>query len=142
MSGPPERTEDGRHLVIDGRRWRASDPDLPEALRDELVHELMAARRGVGAATRADDDDRVAAARSRVHDAKVALGERGHPWWEPPEPTADHARAGAAARALRRARGDEAGVDAAEVAAIVAAGRPPEQLVDVAEGAIERTAGG
>ena len=63
-----ERTADGRYLVVDGRRWRVGDPDIPEALRAELVAELMAARR-----TRQRD---------RVQDAKVALGERGEPWWE------------------------------------------------------------
>ena len=66
--------EDERWLVVDGRRWRRSDPGIPEPLRAVLVAELMAARRGV----RAGEDD----ARARVHDAKVALGERGAPWWE------------------------------------------------------------
>ena len=65
----PERTPDGRYLVVDGRRWRATDPGIPETLRAELVAELMAARR--------------IQARARVQDAKVALGERGEPWWEP-----------------------------------------------------------
>ncbi len=79
----PERTPDGRYVVIDGRRWRASDPRLPEERRQELVDELMGARRAVGAAKRAGDADAEAAARARVHAAKVALGERGTPWWEP-----------------------------------------------------------
>ena len=82
MSAEPERTPDGRHLVIDGRPWRASDPAIPEGLRAELVAELMAARRAVGAA--AGDEARTAAARGRVQDAKVALGERGEPWWDAP----------------------------------------------------------
>ena len=77
-----ERTPDGHHVVVDGRRWRASDPGIPEKLRTELVAELMAARRAV----RTEGD----AARHRVQDAKVALGERGEPWWE--EPT-EHGRA-------------------------------------------------
>jgi uncharacterized protein len=81
---PPERTPDGRYIVVDGRRWRASDPGLPEERRQELVNELMAARRAVGAAKRADDADAERAARDRVHAAKVALGERGTPWWEEP----------------------------------------------------------
>ncbi len=80
----PERTPDGRYIVVDGRRWRASDPGLPEARRQELVDELMAARRAVGAAKRSDDADAERAARARVHAAKVALGERGTPWWEEP----------------------------------------------------------
>jgi hypothetical protein len=63
-----ERTDDGRHIVVDGRRWRATDPSIPEPLRQELVDELMAARR-------VQD-------RPRTQDAKVALGERGEPWWD------------------------------------------------------------
>jgi hypothetical protein len=78
-----ERTPDGRHIVVDGRTWRAHDPRLPEARRQELVDELMSARRAVGAAKRADDAQAERAARDRVHAAKVALGERGKPWWEP-----------------------------------------------------------
>jgi len=39
---------------------------------------LMAARREVGAALRAERD--TAPARARVQAAKVALGERGVPW--------------------------------------------------------------
>lgn len=80
----PERTADGRYIVVDGRRWRASDPGLPEARRAELVGELMAARRAVAAGRREDDEAAVKAARARVHAAKVALGERGPPWWEQP----------------------------------------------------------
>ena len=79
----PERTPDGRYIVVDGRRWRASDPRLPEERRQELVDELMDARRAVGAAKRAGDAEAERAARDRVHAAKVALGERGKPWWEP-----------------------------------------------------------
>lgn len=79
-----EHTPDGRYIVVDGRRWRASDPGLSPERRDELVHELMDARRAVGAAKRADDEDAERAARARVHAAKVALGERGTPWWEEP----------------------------------------------------------
>lgn len=68
------------HRVIDGRRWRVSDPRIPDPLRQALVDELMAARRAVKHA----GGDAVAerAARDRVHDAKVALGERGVRWWE------------------------------------------------------------
>lgn len=80
----PERTPDGRYIVVNGRRWRASDPGLPEARRQELVDELMSARRTVGAAKRAGDPEAERAARDRVHAAKVALGERGTPWWEEP----------------------------------------------------------
>ena len=78
----PERTPDGRYVVIDGRRWRASDPALPEARRKALVRELMSARSAVGWAKRRQDPAAERAARDRVHAAKVALGERGPKWWE------------------------------------------------------------
>jgi hypothetical protein len=79
----PERTPDGRYIIVDGRRWRASDPGLAPERRDALVRELMDARRAVGAAKRAGDATAERAARDRVHAAKVALGERGTPpWWE------------------------------------------------------------
>ena len=78
----PEKTPDGHYVIIDGRRWRATDPSIPEERRQELVDELMAARRAVGAAKRSGDPEAEAAARSRVHAAKVALGERGPKWWE------------------------------------------------------------
>jgi hypothetical protein len=79
---PPPRTPDGRWIVVDGRRWRAADPDLPEPVRARLLHHLGAARSAVRAAKRADDDAAVAAARARVDVAKRGLGERGVPWWE------------------------------------------------------------
>lgn len=77
-----ERTPDGRYVVIDGRRWRATDPELPTEVAAELRRQLMSARRAVGAALRAQDPDAERAARDRVQRAKTALGERGTPWWE------------------------------------------------------------
>ena len=74
--------DDERWIVIDGRRWRRSDPSLPEERRKELVSELMSARSAVGWAKRKGDKDAERAARDRVHAAKVALGERGPKWWE------------------------------------------------------------
>ena len=79
MSQPPV-TEDGHYFVIDGRRWRATDPAIPEARRAELTKILMAWRREV---RRAKGTDEERAARAGVQAAKVALGERGTPpWWE------------------------------------------------------------
>jgi len=78
----PERTADGRYVVIRGRRWRASDPNLPESAREDLVGHLMSARRDVGAALRSRDPEAERLARSRVACAKEGLGERGTPWWE------------------------------------------------------------
>ncbi|MFD6467331.1 hypothetical protein [Streptomyces goshikiensis] len=79
---PPEHTSDGHYVVIDGRRWRATDPDLPADAAARLRTHLMAARRAVGAALRAHDEEGEREARRRVHTAKVALGERGAPWWD------------------------------------------------------------
>ena len=76
----PPKTEDGHFVVISGRRWRATDPDIPEDVAALLRKALMTARRDVGVALRSGEDP--AAARARVHAAKVALGERGTPWWE------------------------------------------------------------
>ena len=45
------------------------------------MHDLAAARRQVKAALRQADPERLAAARAAVNAAKVALGERGEPWW-------------------------------------------------------------
>ncbi len=92
-----ERTEDGRYIVVNGRRWRASDPSIPEPLRSELVSALMTGRRMV----RTHKD----AARVMVHDAKVALGERGDPWWEPTG-EGRRQRIAATIRTLARARGE------------------------------------
>lgn len=75
----PERTPDGRYVVIDGRRWRATDPAIPAERRAELQRILMAWRREVRR-TRGTDGER--ASRDGVQAAKVALGERGTPWWE------------------------------------------------------------
>jgi hypothetical protein len=46
----------------------------------------MRARRDVGIAKRGGDDDALREARTRVHAAKVALGERGPPWWDDAAP--------------------------------------------------------
>ncbi|MGW6541067.1 hypothetical protein ACWGBV_17100 [Streptomyces sp. NPDC055051] len=78
----PARTADGRYVVIDGRRWRAMDPEVPEDVAARLRSHLMAARRAVATARRAGDTEAERAARDRVHIAKVALGERGTPWWD------------------------------------------------------------
>ena len=83
MGEPPELTPDGRHVVIEGRRWRATDPAIPEARRAELTRALMAWRREVRRTKGTQDEAR---ARAGVQAAKVALGERGVPWWEQSEP--------------------------------------------------------
>lgn len=77
-----EHTPDGHYVIIDGRKWRATNPNLPEPERQKWVNELMSARRAVAAALKAHDKDAENAARDRVQAAKEALGERGPKWWE------------------------------------------------------------
>lgn len=94
-----------RFLLINGRRWRKTDPNIPEAFHNELVSELMSARRSVRAALKTDDPLVVRLARDRVQDAKVALGERGRAWWLPIEEVAMQDRLVATIRSLLRKRG-------------------------------------
>ncbi|WP_284234394.1 hypothetical protein [Mycobacterium antarcticum] len=76
----PSRTEDGHYVVINGRRWRATDPAIPDERRVELTRVLMAWRREVRR-TKGTPEEPVS--RAGVQAAKVALGERGTPpWWE------------------------------------------------------------
>ena len=72
----PELTPDGHHVVINGRKWRATDPLIPDGRRTELQAILMAWRREVKRTKGAPES------RAGVQAAKVALGERGTPWWE------------------------------------------------------------
>jgi len=75
-------TPDSRYFVVKQHLWRCSNPALPAAEREALVSELMAARRAVREAKRAEDADALRSARARVNQTKVALGERGPVWWE------------------------------------------------------------
>ncbi|MET7408453.1 hypothetical protein [Streptomyces parvulus] len=78
----PERTPDGHFVVVRGRKWRATDPSIPEEPAARLRSHLMSARRAVRDALDQSDARAEAAARARVNRAKIALGERGTPWWE------------------------------------------------------------
>lgn len=77
-----EWTDEEKYMIINGRRWRRTNPMLPEEERQAHVNELMSAWRAIKAANKAQDPDALKAARARVQAAKVALGERGKPWWE------------------------------------------------------------
>lgn len=81
-SGIDDSTDDERWLVIDGRRWRRTDPSLPPGLVDRLRSHLGRARSAVRTTKRAGDADGTADARRRVGLAKTGLGERGPRWWE------------------------------------------------------------
>ncbi len=74
-------TPDGRYFIVRGRLWRCSNPELSPAERSSLVSRLMNARRAVSRALREKDGEALAGARELVDEAKVALGERGPPWW-------------------------------------------------------------
>jgi hypothetical protein len=78
----PRTTPDGRYIVVRGRLWRAANPALSARLRARFVRDLMEARRAVAAARRSGSARAKARARSAVEAAKIALGERGAPWWK------------------------------------------------------------
>ena len=82
----PLRTPDGRYIVVRGRLWRATNPDLPD---DEAAHwrqQLGRARSDVARAKRTADPALERDARARVDEAKHALGERGPVWWTDGQP--------------------------------------------------------
>ena len=77
--------DDDRWMVINGHKWRRTDPVLDESLVSRLKSHLGRGRSGVRAAKSAGDSDAVAASRKRVGLAKHGLGERGPYWWDSPE---------------------------------------------------------
>lgn len=85
-----DRTPDGRWIVVDGRRWRAADPEIPAEVRTALLHHLGVARSAVRTARADGDEEALRRARTRVHAAKTGLGERGAPWWDQDAPTRTH----------------------------------------------------
>lgn len=74
--------EDDRWLVIDGRRWRRTDPSLPDDVVEALTSHLGRSRSAVRRAKASGDAVELRAARDRVQLAKTGLGERGAYWWE------------------------------------------------------------
>jgi hypothetical protein len=133
---PPPATA---FIVIDGRRWRASDPAIPDNLRQELVNELMAARRAVRDST---SERELGQSRRRVHDAKLALGERGHPWWLPPTPAASSRRIDAAMLALLRSRAAGKSICPSDVARIAGGTQWRALLPAVRQRAVEMSGRG
>ena len=76
---------DDHFFVVDGRRWRRTDPAVPEETAAALRSHLGRGRNAVKQAKRSGDDTALAAARHRNGLAKHGLGERGPVWWERPE---------------------------------------------------------
>ena len=79
-------TPDSCYFVVRGRLWRTTNPTLKLRVQRKLTSELMAARRAVQSAKQSGDETAMTAARSAVHKAKVALGERGPVWRTDGEP--------------------------------------------------------
>jgi hypothetical protein len=94
----PGSAESDRWLVIDGRRWRRTDPSLPDEIVAALTSHLGRGRSGVRVAKREEDAEAIATARRRVDLAKHGLGERGAYWWD----MAEDERLGRAREALRQ----------------------------------------
>ncbi len=69
-------------MVIRGRPWRRTDPELPAEVIEELKSHLGKARSGVRVAKNSGDEGELRAVRNRVNIAKHGLGERGDYWWE------------------------------------------------------------
>jgi hypothetical protein len=77
-----DASDDERWVVINGRRWRRTDPSLPPDLVEALKSHLGKGRSGVRSAKSRDDEAAVSVARRRVDLAKHGLGERGPKWWD------------------------------------------------------------
>lgn len=75
-------TPDGRYMIVRGRLWRLSNPNLAPEQRQQFVNQLMDARRAVKAALKSGDPVELRAARAAVDSAKHDLGERGPVWWD------------------------------------------------------------
>jgi hypothetical protein len=63
-----------------------ANPGVNDEDRARLQRELMAARSALGRARRAGDAKAHQKAREQIDKAKVALGERGPPWWDDDAP--------------------------------------------------------
>ena len=81
--------DDDRFFLHSGRRWRKTDPTLPEDIKVRLMSHLGRGRSGVRNSAKGDDGAALPRARRTVQLAKEGLGERGKPWWE--ESDADRA---------------------------------------------------
>jgi hypothetical protein len=79
-------TLDGRYFVERGQLFRRSNPALDAEQRKQLTFELIAARSAALHARRRGDAVAEAAAQARIETAKIALGQRGAPWWQDAAP--------------------------------------------------------
>lgn len=72
-------TPDGRYFVVSKTLERCPNPALDAVRRNKLVLALLAARRA--ARDTREDPEKLAKARAEVKATRIALGERGPPWW-------------------------------------------------------------
>ena len=75
-------SDDERFFLHSGRRWRKTDPSLPEDVKARLMSHLGRGRSGVRNSAKGDDGAALPRARRTVQLAKEGLGERGTAWWE------------------------------------------------------------
>ena len=122
MMSDSSALESERYFVVNGRRWRKTDPSIPTALNKQLVRELMSARRAVKQAKSTDDSVALTSARARVNDAKISLGERGRPWWETPTEESLNTKLSATLRCLLRSRANDKTICPSEAARVVGGG--------------------
>lgn len=72
-----------------------------------------------------------------MQDAKVALGERGHPWWEPPKDSATYERLTSTILALCRHRGPGRTICPSDAARVVGADGWRDIMDDARHAAVE-----
>jgi hypothetical protein len=82
MNDLANTSDDERFFLHSGRRWRKTDPSLPEGVKARLMSHLGRGRSGVRNSAKGDDGGALPRARRTVQLAKEGLGERGTPWWE------------------------------------------------------------
>ncbi len=82
MADLADTTDDERFFLHSGRRWRKTDPSLPDDVKARLMSHLGRGRSGVRNSAKGDDGTALPRARHTVQLAKEGLGERGTPWWE------------------------------------------------------------
>ena len=80
--GETPYSDDDKWLIVKGRRWRRTDPELDSEVVEELKSHLGKGRNDVRAAKKSGAEGELRAARDRVNTAKHGLGERGDYWWE------------------------------------------------------------
>ncbi|KAK4161689.1 hypothetical protein QBC43DRAFT_323094 [Cladorrhinum sp. PSN259] len=79
----PPKSPDGHHIIVNNRKWRATDPSIPTEVLTELKHYLAKGRSGVRKTQSGKvGREKINISRQTTALAKLGLGERGKPeWW-------------------------------------------------------------